>query len=352
MKKLRVAIVGCGRISVCYEDAFHKLDNLVELCCAVDKDLEKAKSFAEKFGCKYSSNIGDIYNEDIDIAHLCLPHYLHAPMAIDMMKHGIHVLTEKPIAISLQDADKMIEVSKDTEKKLGCIFQTRYNDSVQKIKTMYENGTFGKVVSARSYLCWNRPNSYYEDCDWKGTWDKEGGGTLIDQAIHSIDRVRYILGSDVNWIEGSIHNHCHKNLKVEDAAEAAIMFKNGCIYNLYSCNYYGFDSPINIEFIGEKGTFGLIQDMGYSKIGDDYQEYRETYKGEVIGKDYWGSTHYMQLQDFYQSVLEDRPIKVDGLEGRKTLEMVKGIYLSSILGKRIDVPYTDMKIIDIDRAED
>ena len=111
-------------------------------------------------------------------------------MAIKAMKAGIHVLTEKPIAISLQDADEMIRVQQETGVKLGVIFQTRYTKSVEKLKEMIARGDFGPYPYRKSYLTWNRPLDYYEGNDWKGTWDKEGGGVLIDQAIHSIDRVR------------------------------------------------------------------------------------------------------------------------------------------------------------------
>lgn len=142
-------------------------------------------------------------------------------MAIKAMKAGINVLTEKPIAISLQDADRMLEVQKETGVKLGCIFQTRYTKSVEKLREMIQRGDFGKILTARSYLTWNRPLNYYDSSDWKGTWDKEGGGVLIDQAIHSIDRVRFMLDSDVEWIDGSVHNYAHKFVKVEDSADAA-----------------------------------------------------------------------------------------------------------------------------------
>lgn len=174
-------------------------------------------------------------------------------MAIKAMKAGINVLTEKPIATCLQDADKMIRTAEETHVKLGVIFQTRYTKSVEKLREMIQRGDFGKILTARSYLTRNRPLDYYSGSDWKGTWDKEGGGVLIDCAIHSIDRVRYMLDSDVEWIDGSVHNYVHHFVKVEDAADAAIMFKNGCLYNLYACNIYGTDSPINIELIGEKG---------------------------------------------------------------------------------------------------
>ena len=345
MNKLKVAIVGCGRISVSYADAFKKLSDRVELAYAVDKNFERAKSFAKQFkNCSPAIDISEIYEKGIDVVHLCIPHDLHAPVAIDAMRHGIHVLTEKPIALTLQDADEMIRVSEETGMKLGCIFQTRYNESVQQLKERYDRQEFGKVSTARSYLSWYRPDSYYDTSDWKGTWEHEGGGTLIDQAIHSIDRVRCIIGSDVLWIEGSIHNHAHPSRDIEDAAEACIHFKNGCCYNLYSCNYYGFDSPINIEFCGEKGRFGLIQDMGYTWFGDEYTEYHEVNKTETVGKNYWGTTHVMQMADFYNSVLNDSSFSVDGIEGRKTLEIVKGIYLSALTHKRIWLPFEDHKI--------
>lgn len=348
MKKLKVAIVGCGRISVSYASAFHELADEIEVVYAVDKIPERAQKFASGFeGCMWTDNFNDILDKNIDVVHLCLPHYLHPVMAIKAMQAGINVLTEKPIAISLQEADKMIQAQKETQMKLGCIFQTRFTSSVETLKMMKERDDFGKILTARSILTWNRPLSYYDGSDWKGTWDKEGGGVLIDQAIHSIDRVRYILGSDVAWIDGNVSNFAHKFVKVEDSANAAIMFENGCLYNMYACNIYGDDSPINIEFIGEKGRFGLIQDMGYYEIDGVYKEIRDTYEGTPVGPSYWGSSHRIQLRDFYRSVREDLPVSVDGLEGRKTLELIKGIYLSSVNHTRVTLPFEDVTYSDV-----
>ena len=342
MKKLRAAIVGCGRISVCYEDAFVRLADMLEPVYAIDKELNLAKAFADKFGCNYTTDFDEILDKDIDVVHLCLPHYLHPVMAIKAMRAGIHVLTEKPIGVSLQDADEMLRVEKETGMKLGVIFQTRYTKSVEKLKEMITRGDFGKITTARSILTWSRPLDYYEGNDWKGTWDKEGGGVLIDQAIHSIDRVRYMLGSDVEWIEGSVHNYAHPFVKVEDTANAAIMFQNGCLYSLYACNTYGADSPITIELLGEKGRLGLIQDMGYYELDGVYAEIRNTYETTNVGPDYWGSSHHIQIKDFYRSIQTGSPVAVDGTEGRKTLEMVKGIYLSSMKRERVYLPFEDV----------
>lgn len=349
MKKLKAAIVGCGRISVCYGDAFQRLSDQVELAYAVDKDIQRAKNFADKFHCTYTDNFDEILDKHIDVVHLCLPHYLHPVMAIKAMRSGIHVLTEKPIALSLKDADEMIRVQKETGIKLGVIFQTRYTKSVEKLKEMIAQGAFGAIRFARSTLTWNRPLDYYQNSDWKGTWDKEGGGVLIDQAIHSIDRVRYMLGSDVAWIDGRIHNYAHGFVRVEDSSSAAIMFQNGCLYNLYACNIYGDNSPIHIEFIGEKGRCGLIQDMGYYELDGTYAKIHNTCETESVGPNYWGSSHHIQLKDFYQSILTDSPVLVDGLEGRKTLEIIKGIYLSSWKQERVYLPFEDVCYQDLNQ---
>lgn len=350
MDRLRAAIVGCGRISVCYEDAFDRLADQVELVYAVDKEIDLARAFAARWHCAYAADLDEILDKDIDVVHLCLPHHLHPAMAIKAMRAGIHVLTEKPVAISLQDADEMLRVQAETGVKLGVIFQTRYTKSVEKLKEMIDRGDLGRIVSARSSLTWSRPADYYDGNDWKGTWDKEGGGVLIDQAIHSIDRVRYMLGSDVEWIEGSIHNYAHPFVKVEDTADAAIMFRNGCLYSLYACNTYGTDSPITIELLGEKGRAGLIQDMGFYELDGVYAEIRNTYETTKVGPDYWGSSHHIQIRDFYDSVRNDRPVAVDGMEGRKTLELVKGIYLSSMRRERIYLPFEDVMYTAVDQA--
>ena len=123
MKKLKIGIVGCGRISECYRDVFHKLSDKITVEYAVDKDIEKAKKFAADFSSRYTATFEDILDEDLDVIHLCLPHFLHKPYSVAAMKHGKNVLTEKPLAMSLDEADEMIKTEKRTGKILGCIFK-------------------------------------------------------------------------------------------------------------------------------------------------------------------------------------------------------------------------------------
>lgn len=343
MKKLRVAIVGCGRIAELYKEVFKELSDRVEVVYAVDIDIERAKSFAKGLeGCIAITDYKQCFNNNIDVMHIATPHNLHAAMAIEAMRNKINVLTEKPMAITLKDSDEMIKVSEEEGVKLGVIFQTRYVKGCMDIKKLIEEGKLGKIVAARSYLSWKREDSYYKQSDWKGTWDKEGGGVLIDQAIHSIDRVQWLVGSNVEWIEGTINNRVHKTVDVEDVAEAFVKFKSGCLYQLYACNCFNYDAPIEIEVVGEKGRAGLKQDLAWVQLdGEEQYEIKDGYDGLSVGPNYWGCSHITQLKDYYNSVRENKEVYIDGKSGRKALEIVKGIYKSSKDKKRVYLPFED-----------
>lgn len=338
MSKLKVAIVGCGRISGVYREAFKELNKDVEVLYAVDTKIDRAREFASHFdGCTPLTNYKEILGRDIDIAHITTPHHLHAPMSIDFMDNGHHVLVEKPMAITLEDADNMIEASKRNGVKLGVIFQTRYVKGCTELKGMIERGQLGKILGARSFLAWSRPDSYYEESDWKGTWDKEGGSVLMNQAIHSIDRVLWLVGSDVEWVEGTIATRINKTIEVEDIAEGHVRFKDGSLYQLHATNTYPINAPIEIEIVGEKGRVGLVQDTAWVQLnGKERYEIEDDMLGGIqVGPSYWGVSHKFQIEDFYEAVRDDKKVWIDGREGRKALEVVLGIYKSAREGKRI-----------------
>lgn len=343
MKKLRIAMVGCGRISEVYRAVFKQISGRVEVVYAVDTDIEKAVDFASDFeGCTPLTDYRECFNKSLDVFHIATPHYLHHTMAIDAMKNKINVLTEKPMAISLKDADEMIRVAGEEKVKLGVIFQTRYVKGCMEMKKLIDEGRLGKIIAARSYLSWSRSDEYYSETDWKGTWDKEGGGVLIDQAIHSLDRVQWLVGSDIEWIEGHVDNRVHDIVDVEDVAEAFVKFKNGCLYQLYACNCYSYDAPIEIEIVGEKGKVGLKQDLAWVNIdGEEPKKIVDGYDGLSVGPNYWGCSHITQIKDYYNAVTEGKPVYIDGVSGRKALELVRGIYKSSREKSRVYLPYEE-----------
>jgi len=343
VKKLKVAIIGCGRISNVYRYVFKKLKDEIDVVYAVDRIDNRAEEFSKDFhGCQALTNYKDMLSKEIDVIHVTTPHYLHASIAIDCMNNGHNVLTEKPMATSLKDADEMINTAGKTGIKLGVIFQTRYVKGCMEMKRMIEEGRLGKIIGARSYLSWIRTDSFYALSDWKGTWKGAGGGVLIDQAIHSIDRVQWLVGSDVEWIEGSMHTRTHKIANAEDVAEALICFKNGCLYQLYATNSYVYDAPVEIEIVGEKGKMGLIQDLAWIHLnGEEKYEIHDVNDEIQVGPSYWGNSHITQIKDFYKSIRENKDVFIDGRQGRKALELVLGIYKSAREGNRVQVPFVE-----------
>lgn len=175
MKKLRVGVVGCGRISVMHFLSIKALrQSELVACCDIKK--ERADEAAEKYGCNaYYDYREMLAKEQLDVIHICLPHYLHVPVSIYAMERGVNVLSEKPMSISLEDAEKAVEVAKKCGVQYGVIFQCRYNNSAQLVKKAVTSGKLGKIISVSSTLTWTRPDSYYAESDWKGTWEKEGG---------------------------------------------------------------------------------------------------------------------------------------------------------------------------------
>lgn len=341
MGRLKVGIVGCGRISVIYKDVFEKCSDKIKVCYAVDKVLEKAEQFASRFeGCDYSESFEDILNQDLDIVHICTPHFLHKDQVIQCLNSGLNVLTEKPLAITLKDADEMIATAKRSGKKFGVIFQNRYIEGVKKAKKLIESGKLGRITGAWSLLTWWRPPSYYE-CDWKGSWKREGGGVLIDQAIHSIDLVQYLVGSPVKWIHGHIDNRVIKSVEVEDVADAAIGFENGCIYSLFATNYYTHNAPIQIEIMGEKGKVNIKGfDVTIEIDGESFEiKPAPLTDVEFKGQGYWGSYHLEQIEEYYDCVINDKPVVITGVEGRKPLEIVLGVYKSARENEKIYLPF-------------
>lgn len=338
MEKLKVGIVGCGRISVMYRIAFQALASQIEVVIAVDKDIEKAKAFAEVFGCSYSARFEDALALQPDVLHLCTPHFLHAPMAIAALHAGVNVLTEKPMAISLEDADRMIDAERETGRTLGVIFQSRYEAGVQEMRRLIDADALGRLVGAWSTMNWSRPPQYYVS-DWKGRWAGEGGGVLIDQAIHTIDMVQWLVGSRVKSVHGHYDHRVLSMIEVEDVADAVIEFENGVRYSLFACNYNTHNAPIQFEITGERGTLRLVGDHAYISLAGQ-KEYvvapekaAEGYSGET----YWGNFHKLQIEDFYRSIRAGERPYIDAADGRAALEIVLAVYRSSRENRRIDL---------------
>ena len=341
MEKIKAGIIGCGRISSVYKAAFENLRDEVELVLAVDKELSRAEKLAAAFpGCGYSDKLEDLLKQPLSVVHVLTPHFLHKEHGIACLEAGFHVLTEKPIAITAEDADAMIRAAKKNKRQLGVIFQNRYIEGVQEVKRLIAEGKFGRITGAFSTLNWWRPPSYYE-CDWKGSWEKEGGGVVIDQAIHSLDLVRYMMGCEPVKVKGQIDPRILTNIEVEDVADAAITFENGAVYSFFACNYYTSNSPIRVEISGENGTALLTQDEVVIRLkGQEPRIVSPSVRSNVNGEAYWGNYHEIQIRDFYRCLRAGKPVPVDPEDAKRTLELVLDIYRSSKEGREIE-KYSD-----------
>lgn len=329
-RRLRIGIIGCGRIASVYLDILKKLNNMVEVRFAVDKHEERAAAFASHFfSCGYSAQLEPLLERSLDVVHILTPHYLHKEHTIACLQAGFNVLTEKPIATTTEDADQMIKAAKDYGKSLGVVFQNRYIEGIQEAKGLIESGAFGSLKGAWSTLNWHRPPSYYE-CDWKGSWEKEGGGVVMDQAIHSIDLVRYLMGSEVDYIKGHIDRRILTSIEVEDVADAAIRFKNGAVYSFFACNYNVCNSPIRIEIYGERGSILLTETLTEIRLEDKPAYFvKPVMNVGAKGESYWGGYHLAQIKDFYQCLIRGRQVPIAPEDAKKTMEVVLGIYRSS-----------------------
>jgi UDP-N-acetyl-2-amino-2-deoxyglucuronate dehydrogenase len=328
MDKIRVGIIGCGAISSIHmEGVAACVDTQLEAVC--DIDGVRAAAAAEKYGCKAYTNYRELLEDrSIDSVHICTPHYLHAPIAIAAMQMGKHVLCEKPIAVSTAAAWEMIQVSEETGKRLGICFQNRYNATSVRIRELLDAGTLGKIRGARAIVTWHREGAYYTESEWRGTWEKEGGGVLINQSIHTLDLVQWLLG-EIVAIKGNVDTRLLGDIiEVEDTADATIRFKNGAAALFYATNCYAADAPVEVEIVCEKAVLRLEGDLTITWSDGRKEQVSETdlRTGE---KAYWGSGHAALIEDYYRKLKAALPFPIDGHEGIKALQMIEAIYQSS-----------------------
>lgn len=330
-RKVRVGIIGCGRILPMHIVPATILEE-AELAAVCDIKADRAQKAAKKYHVKaYTDYKEMLAKERLDAVHVCIPHYLHPIVSAYALSQGVNVLSEKPMSIDYESGLRCVELAERLDLQYGVILQCRYNKSSQLVKKALNDGRLGKIISARSTLTWTRPDSYYAESDWKGTWDKEGGGVIIDQAIHSMDLVNWFIQDDPVKVDISMANRGHKQVFVEDSAEGLITYRNGVRYGFYCMNNYGCDEPIEIRLYCEKGKAVLTYDDACIQYNDGTTEtVVETgsdieYEG---GKDYWGFQHIKQIRQFYRSVLGLESLEISGREALKIQHLICAMYES------------------------
>ena len=354
-----LAIIGCGRIS--YKHVQAAVDNCsnIRLVAVCDTIKERAKEKAELY-CKllpnadrpavYTDYSQMISMEKVEIASICTESGYHAKHAIDCVNHGVHVIVEKPIALSTRDADSMIESANRNNVKLCVSHQNRFNPSIQKLRNAVESGRFGRIIAGNARILWNRGKGYYEQAPWRGTYSLDGG-CLMNQCIHNIDLLQWMLGGEIKWINGDISNNTHPYIEAEDYGSIQLKFSNGSVGNIEGtvCVY-----PENLEetltIIGVKGI-AVIGGLAVNKIevwrfedGLDTEEdvIKECF--ETVDSVY-GNGHSALYADFIKSLKQDLKPYISGNEGKKAMEIVLAAYQSNREEKRIYFPVADLASI-------
>ncbi len=328
---MKAVIVGCGSIADVHAKSLKQMPH-VELTAFADIKKNRAESFASKFGGKAYASLEEMLKFEVpDVVHICTPHYLHVPMAIQALNAGVHVFMEKPPVINEEQFAQLKEAAESVSVKLGLCYQNRYNLSVQKAKELLTSGQAGKVLGARGIVTWSRNESYYTKSDWRGCLSTEGGGALMNQSIHTLDLLLYLLGKPV-WTEASMSNHHLKEvIEVEDTLEAYICFENAnaCFY---ATNAYCSDVPPLIELECENVRIRIEGAVITLYYADGRVETSKLDEVIALGKSYWGSGHGACIADFYDCIVKNRRFRQELLDMEDSIRLTLAIYKSARTG--------------------
>jgi UDP-N-acetyl-2-amino-2-deoxyglucuronate dehydrogenase len=339
LKNLGFGIVGCGLISDWHARAVEAIEGAY-LVGVTDVNKDAREKTALKYGVRSFDSLEQMLNnKEIDVVSICTPSGLHAPLAIKAANAGKHIILEKPMALNLKESDEIIEACDKNNVKLTVISQLRFTDSVARVKAALAEGLLGRIIMGNVYMKYYRSQEYYDQSSWRGTWKMDGGGALMNQGIHGIDLLQYIMG-DVK----SVFAHTRtlaRNIETEDSAIAILEFENGALGSIEGTTsiYPGFSRVLEVN--GSKGTIALQEDSIIKWIieGKDAPEgilERETSnKSASNPADFGIEGHIAQITDMVNAIREDRKPLVDQHEGRKPIEIIMAVYESSRTGKLV-----------------
>jgi len=335
MKKIRYGIVGCGSIHKTHADGIRGVDS-AELTGFYDTDFERSAKAAEAYGVTKANSLEELFGM-VDAVTICLPSGLHADVTILAARAGKHVLTEKPLEITLAKATMMVEECERAGVKLGCISQHRFAKDMQRLKAAVDAGELGKLIQGDSFTKWFRSPSYYESAGWRGTWAMDGGGALMNQGVHYVDMIQWIMGG-VKSVQARTSTMIH-TIEVEDTALAIVEYNNGAIGIIQGSTslYPGLGERLEIH--GTKGTVVIESDRAkiwvtkepaeQEPFGATMQMMKDHNLPEDASTKSWSEAHRLQIEDFSGAILEDREPAISGRAALEPLKVILAIYESS-----------------------
>jgi UDP-N-acetyl-2-amino-2-deoxyglucuronate dehydrogenase len=330
------AIAGTGMISRVHADAITAIEG-AELRAVWGRDPNRTREFASRYGAEPFASYDEMLSRaKVQVVNICTPSGTHADLGIRAASAGKHVLVEKPIEIALDKADALIASCKRSNVKLGVIFQSRFLPEVLRLKKAVDDGVFGKLILGDAYVKWYRAPEYYAAGSWHGTLSLDGGGALMNQAIHTVDLLRWLMGpvESAFAFKGALR---YPHIEAEDTLVANVKFSNGALGVIEAATSIRPGFKRRLEISGERGT--AVLDGDNITVWEFEGQHGATGRGESVTD---GSSnpasiategHRLQIDDFVKAIEENREPAVSGIEGRKSLELVEAIYASAREGR-------------------
>ena len=351
---LTYAIIGCGRISPNHIAA--AIENNMKIVALCDIDPSKMDETISNFDLpntvkKYTDYKEMLEAEKPGLVGICTESGKHGQIALDCIEAGSNLIIEKPIALSLEEADQIIEKAKEKNVKVSACHQNRFNKSVQKMREAVEEGRFGKLLHGTAHIRWNRGEDYYTQAPWRGTWEQDGGA-LMNQCIHNIDLLRWMMGDEIVEVVGMTDNMMHGFIDAEDFGMALVRFANGS-YGLIegTTNIYPKNLEETLYVFGEQGTVkiggksvNIIEEWMFADNKDNSEEVKEKYHENPPSV--YGFGHTPLYADVIEAIQNDRAPYVTAEDGRRALELVLAIYKSAADGKSVKLPMEKCSTID------
>lgn len=338
-KKIGFGIIGCGMIANWHAQAIN--DACYSTLVGVTDINENARiEFADKYEiCSYETTEDMFDAPEIDVICICTPSGLHAKLAIQAANAKKHIVLEKPMAITVEECNDIINACEKNRVKITVISQLRFTPAIQTIKEALLERKLGKVVMCNLYMKFHRSQQYYDNGGWKGTWKMDGGGALMNQGIHGIDLIQYIMGPVKSL--SSYAKTLTRNIEVEDTACAILEYENNALGTVQSTTSLSPGSPRIIEICGDKGTI-ILEEDSIIKWDIEGEEIPVNVIIENTDSDTANNPssfnidgHLMQIEDMVEAIQEDRAPLVDHYEGKKAVEIITAIYKSSKTGKKV-----------------
>ena len=351
---MRYALIGCGRISKNHIVAAK--NNNLEIVALCDLDISKAEKLIETHeldGTKVYADFRKMLDEEnIELVAIATESGSHARIALECIKRGCNVLIEKPMALSVKDADAIIAAAEKKHVKVGVVHQNRFNKAIIKLREALESGELGKVLYGVANIRWSRNKDYYKSGNWRGTWENDGGA-LMNQSIHDIDLLCWMLGGKIESVQGVVDNKIHDYIEVEDFGVGIIKSTTGAYgiieatTNMYLRNYEEL-----LCIFCEKGTIKIggqavnsIEDWITENIDlTDAKAFKQ--ENSEMPSNVYGYGHTKLYRNVMDAIIYDREPLVNGIEGKKALEVILAIYKSNLEKRIIHLPLLDAATTD------